>query len=111
VLAVATLVWFAVRLVLQPLMRLKHEVETAALSDLSDVDPALVHKEVRPLVEAMNGTMSRMQSLMSQPAPLHRRRVAPVAHAADRAQDAGRDGAARDRRPARHARDRASDRA
>jgi two-component system sensor histidine kinase TctE len=50
VLAVATLVWFAVRLVLQPLMRLKKVVETRALSDLSDVDEALVHREVRPLV-------------------------------------------------------------
>jgi two-component system sensor histidine kinase TctE len=33
---VALLVWFAVRLVLHPLMRLKHEVETRSLSDLSD---------------------------------------------------------------------------
>ena len=48
-LAVASLVWFAVRLVLRPLMRLKSEVETRALADLSDVDPALMHKEVRPL--------------------------------------------------------------
>ncbi len=50
VLAVATLVWFAVRLVLRPLMRLKLEIERRALHDMSDVDPALVHKEVRPLV-------------------------------------------------------------
>ena len=48
-LAVASLVWFVVRLVLRPLMRLKSEVETRALADLSDVDPALMHKEVRPL--------------------------------------------------------------
>ena len=34
VLAVATLVWFAVRLVLRPLMALKNEVETRSLSDL-----------------------------------------------------------------------------
>jgi len=65
VLAVAALVWFAVRLVLRPLMRLKNEVETRPLSDLSTIDQALVHKEVRPLVAAMNGTMARMQGLIA----------------------------------------------
>jgi two-component system sensor histidine kinase TctE len=76
VLAVATLVWFAVRLVLRPLMRLKNEVETRALSDLSDVDQALVHKEVRPLVAAMNGTMARMQGLIAS----QRRFIADASH-------------------------------
>jgi two-component system sensor histidine kinase TctE len=76
VLAVATLVWFAVRLVLRPLMRLKHEVEHRALDDLSDVDQALVHKEVRPLVAAMNGTMSRMQHLIAS----QRRFIADASH-------------------------------
>jgi len=76
VLAVATLVWFAVRLVLRPLMRLKIEVENRALDDLSDVDPALVHKEVRPLVAALNGTMSRMQNLIAS----QRRFIADASH-------------------------------
>jgi two-component system sensor histidine kinase TctE len=76
VLAVATLVWFAVRLVLRPLMDLKHEVETRALSDLSDVDPELVHKEVRPLVMAMNGAMTRMQDLIAS----QRRFIADASH-------------------------------
>lgn len=76
VLAVATLVWFAVRLVLRPLMQLKHVVETRALSDLSDVDQALVHKEVRPLVAAMNGTMARMQNLIAS----QRRFIADASH-------------------------------
>ena len=75
-LAVASLVWFAVRLVLHPLMRLKSEVETRALSDLSDVDPALVHKEVRPLVAAMNSTMARMQNLIAS----QRRFIADASH-------------------------------
>jgi two-component system sensor histidine kinase TctE len=75
-LAVATLVWFAVRLVLRPLMRLKMEVETRDLKDLSDVDPALVHKEVRPLVAAMNGTMARMQNLIAS----QRRFIADASH-------------------------------
>ena len=76
VLAVATLVWFAVRLVLRPLMRLKNAVETRPLSDLSDLDPALVHKEVRPLVTAMNGTMARMQDLIAS----QRRFIADASH-------------------------------
>lgn len=76
VLAVAALVWFAVRLVLRPLMRLKNEVETRPLSDLSTIDQALVHKEVRPLVAAMNGTMARMQDLVSS----QRRFIADASH-------------------------------
>ncbi|CUI04720.1 sensor histidine kinase N-terminal domain-containing protein [Massilia antarctica] len=76
VLAVASLVWFAVRLVLRPLMRLKIEVENRALNDLSDVDQALVHKEVRPLVAAMNGTMSRMHNLIAS----QRRFIADASH-------------------------------
>ena len=76
VLAVATLVWFAVRLVLRPLMDLKHAVETRALSDLSDVDPDLVHREVRPLVLAMNGAMTRMQDLLAS----QRRFIADASH-------------------------------
>jgi two-component system sensor histidine kinase TctE len=76
VLAVATLVWFAVRLVLRPLMQLKSEVETRPLSDLSNVDQAMVHKEVRPLVAAMNGTMARMQNLIAS----QRRFIADASH-------------------------------
>jgi two-component system sensor histidine kinase TctE len=76
VVAVATLVWVAVRLVLRPLMRLKDEFETRPLSDLSDVDQALVHKEMRPLVAALNGSMSRMQQLIAS----QRRFIADASH-------------------------------
>jgi two-component system sensor histidine kinase TctE len=76
VLAAATLVWFAVRLVLRPLMRLKSEVETRSLSDLSNVDEALVHKEVRPLVAAMNDSMARMHKLIAS----QRRFIADASH-------------------------------
>ena len=75
-LAVAAMVWFAVRLVLRPLMILKNEVETRALSDLSNIDPALVHKEVRPLVAAMNGAMARTQDLIAS----QRRFIADASH-------------------------------
>ena len=76
ILVMGALVWFAVRLVLRPLMRLKTEVETRTLSDLSDVDPALVHKEMRPLVSAMNGSMSRLQQLIAS----QRRFIADASH-------------------------------
>jgi two-component system sensor histidine kinase TctE len=76
VLAVATLVWFAVRLVLRPLMRLKTELETRAVSDLSDVDPALVHREMQPLVIAMNGATARLQQLIAS----QRRFIADASH-------------------------------
>lgn len=64
-LAVATLVWFAVRLVLRPLMQLKNVVETRALSDLSDVDQALVHREVRPLLRALRFSALREMGQLS----------------------------------------------
>jgi two-component system sensor histidine kinase TctE len=76
VLAVAALVWFSVRRVLRPLMHLKTEVETRSVTDLSDVDPAMVHKEVRPLVAAMNGTMGRLQQLIAS----QRRFIADASH-------------------------------
>jgi two-component system sensor histidine kinase TctE len=65
VVAAALLAWFAVRFVLRPLMLLKAEAEGRAPTDLSDFNPALVHKEVRPLVTAMNGYMARLQTLIA----------------------------------------------
>lgn len=65
VVAAALLAWFAVRFVLRPLMALKSEAEARAPTDLSEFDPALVHKEVRPLVVAMNGYMARLQGLIA----------------------------------------------
>jgi two-component system sensor histidine kinase TctE len=65
VIAAALLAWFAVRFVLTPVMRLKNAVEARAPTDLADFDPASVHKEMRPLVEAMNGYMARLQNLIA----------------------------------------------
>jgi two-component system sensor histidine kinase TctE len=65
VLTAALLAWFAVRLVLRPLMLLKADAEGRAPTDLSNFNPALVHKEVRPLVTAMNGYMARLQTLIA----------------------------------------------
>jgi len=76
VLAVAVLVWFAVRFVLRPLMRLRQDVEARKPTDLSDFDPDLVHKEMRPLVAAMNGYMGRLQTLIAG----QRRFIADASH-------------------------------
>ncbi|HEX8603151.1 MAG TPA: sensor histidine kinase N-terminal domain-containing protein [Pseudoduganella sp.] len=76
VLAATLLIWFAVRLVLRPLMELKSAVEMRSVADLSDLDPALVHKEVRPLVEAMNTSTSRIGGLISS----QRRFIADASH-------------------------------
>ncbi len=76
VLSATLLIWFAVRLVLRPLMELKTAVEARSAADLSDLDPALVHKEVRPLVEAMNASMSRIGGLISS----QRRFIADASH-------------------------------
>ncbi|WP_019142409.1 sensor histidine kinase [Noviherbaspirillum massiliense] len=76
VLAAALLVWVAVRFGLRPLMRLRADVASRAPTDLSGFDAALVHKEVRPLVEAMNGYMARLQALMAG----QRRFIADASH-------------------------------
>lgn len=74
--AAALLAWFAVRFVLRPLMQLRRDVEARAPTDLSDFDPAQVHKEVRPLVAAMNGYMARLQTLIAG----QRRFIADASH-------------------------------
>jgi len=74
--AAALLTWFAVRFVLRPLMQLRQDVEARAPTDLSDFDPTLVHKEVRPLVAAMNGYMARLQTLIAG----QRRFIADASH-------------------------------
>jgi two-component system sensor histidine kinase TctE len=76
ILAVASLVWISVKLVLRPLMQLKTVVEERSLHDLSEIDQALVHREVRPLVRAMNSTTARMQNLIAS----QRRFIADASH-------------------------------
>lgn len=76
VLTAALLVWFAVRFVLRPLMRLTAEVATRAPTDLSGFDVDLVHREVRPLITAMNGYMLRLNSLIAG----QRRFIADASH-------------------------------
>lgn len=72
----ALLMWFAVRIVLRPLMQLKCAVEARAPTDLADFDADQVHREVRPLVAAMNGYMGRLQTLLGG----QRRFIADASH-------------------------------
>jgi two-component system, OmpR family, sensor histidine kinase TctE len=76
VLAAALLSWFAVRFVLRPLMRLTDDVAARAPTDLSDFNAALVHRELRPLVVAMNGYMDRLRELIAG----QRRFIADASH-------------------------------
>jgi two-component system sensor histidine kinase TctE len=76
VLAVALLSWFAVRFVLRPLMRLTEDVAGRAPTDLAGFDASLVHREVRPLVHAMNGYMGRLHALIGG----QRRFIADASH-------------------------------
>jgi len=46
-------------------MQLRADVEAREPTDLSDFDPSVVHKEIRPLVNAMNGYMARLQTLIN----------------------------------------------
>jgi two-component system sensor histidine kinase TctE len=65
VVAVAFLSWFAVRFVLRPLTLLTEEVASRSSADLADFDPAQVHREVQPLVHAINGYMDRLRDLIA----------------------------------------------
>jgi two-component system, OmpR family, sensor histidine kinase TctE len=74
--AAALLVWIAISFVLRPLMQLRADVEIREPTDLSDFDPSRVHKEVRPLVTAMNGYMGRLDKMISG----QRRFIADASH-------------------------------
>jgi two-component system sensor histidine kinase TctE len=76
VVAVAVLAWVAVHFVLLPFMRLKGELERRSSTDLSDFEPASVHREVRPLVFAMNGYMARLKAMLAG----QRRFIADASH-------------------------------
>lgn len=76
VIAAAVLAWLVVRFVLRPVRLLSLQVEARAPTDLSDFDPAQVHKELRPLVRAMNGYMTRLQTLIAG----QRRFIADASH-------------------------------
>jgi two-component system sensor histidine kinase TctE len=68
--------WFGVGRGLDPLERLREEVGRRSDQDLSPVAAQHAPREVRPLVNAINGLLSRLDSALSA----HRRFVANAAH-------------------------------
>lgn len=76
VLTAALLVWMAVRFVLRPFQRLEKNLATRELTDLSAIDAGLVHRELRPLIAAINSYMGRLDTLISS----QRRFIADASH-------------------------------
>ena len=68
--------WYGVGRGLDPLERLREEVGRRSDQDLSPVAAQRTPQEVRPLVNAINGLLSRLDSALSA----HRRFVANAAH-------------------------------
>lgn len=69
-------VWYGVGRGLSPLERLRLEVGRRSDQDLSPVEARRVPREVRPLVDAINALLSRLDSALAA----HRRFVANAAH-------------------------------
>ena len=74
--AVALLMAFAVRRGLAPLRRLAEDVAARSPTDLAPYNPEMVHKEVRPLVLAMNRSLARLSTVIES----QRRFIADAAH-------------------------------
>lgn len=72
----ALLALFALRLALGPLIRLRHEVERRGPTELARIDPSIVHKEVRPLIDAINHYMAVSRRLIDR----QRRFIADASH-------------------------------
>lgn len=72
----AILALFALRLALGPLIRLRHEVESRSPADLARIDPTIVHREVRPLIGAINHYMAMSRTLIDR----QRRFIADASH-------------------------------
>jgi len=68
--------WPVVRRILRPLRDLARNMETRPAGDLSPIRPPVDIREVRPLVQALNGMMERLGSLLES----QRRFTADAAH-------------------------------
>lgn len=69
-------VWHGIGKGLAPLERLRLEIERRSDRDLSSLDAARAPMEARPLVEAINALLARLDSAMAA----HRRFIANAAH-------------------------------
>lgn len=69
-------VWYGLKRGFRPLERLRHEVENRRRDDLSRLDADKAPAEVRPLIDAVNDLLERLQQVMQA----QRRFVADAAH-------------------------------
>jgi two-component system sensor histidine kinase TctE len=70
------LVWFGLSQGLRPLTRLRERIETRREADLSPISASRVPEELRPLTEAFNSMLARMQHNMDA----QRRFISDAAH-------------------------------
>jgi two-component system sensor histidine kinase TctE len=69
-------IWYALKQGLAPLERLRREVSNRKREDLSKLDGSLAPEEVRPLIDAVNNLLERLQLAMQA----QKRFVADAAH-------------------------------
>jgi two-component system sensor histidine kinase TctE len=69
-------VWYALKQGLAPLERLRRKVKERKRDDLSQLDVELAPEEVRPLIDAVNNLLNRLQQAMQS----QKRFVADAAH-------------------------------
>lgn len=59
-------VWFAVRTGLRPLLGLSQDLAARSPADLQPVRVAQPYRELRPVVDELNGTLARLQALLQR---------------------------------------------
>jgi len=69
-------IWYALKQGLAPLERLRREVQNRRRDDLSQLDSSKAPEEVRPLIDAVNNLLERLQMAMQA----QKRFVADAAH-------------------------------
>ncbi|HZW25910.1 MAG TPA: sensor histidine kinase [Gallionella sp.] len=69
-------IWLALKQGLEPLERLRQEVVQRKRNDLSQLDGSLAPEEVRPLIDAVNDLLERLEQMMQA----QQRFVADAAH-------------------------------
>ncbi|MDP1007315.1 HAMP domain-containing protein, partial [Klebsiella pneumoniae] len=68
--------WWSVRLALRPWMRLQAQVAARGPQDLQPLVPEAPHRELRPLVDAINALLERLRASQQR----ERQLIADAAH-------------------------------
>ena len=76
ILAATLAVWYGIGRGLRPLAKLRSEIESRSHRDLSALSAAQAPRELEPLVNAMNGLLSRLSAVLAA----QRRFIADAAH-------------------------------